>query len=172
MTMTALKQKARGIFSKIEKFKYAVLILALGILLMLIPVKDKPQEVPVQKGELSADPPFSEKLEDILSTIDGAGQTKVLLTLETGGTSIFQTDLQLEQTENIRKEDSKTVLLSSGSGTEDALIKETVYPSYRGALVVCEGADSAAVRLRMIQAVSSLTGLTSDKITVIKMSSD
>ena len=38
-----------------------------------------------------------------------------------------------------------------------------------GALVVCDGADSASVRLAIIQAVSSLTGLGSNKIAVVKM---
>ena len=37
-----------------------------------------------------------------------------------------------------------------------------------GALVVCEGAGSAAVRLQLTQAVSALTGLSSDKIAIVK----
>ena len=39
---------------------------------------------------------------------------------------------------------------------------------YAGAVVVCEGADSAAVRLELTQAVSALTGLPSDRITIVK----
>ena len=43
-----------------------------------------------------------------------------------------------------------------------------LYPTYRGALVVCQGGDRADVRLAVIEAVSVLTGLSSDRITVAK----
>ena len=41
--------------------------------------------------------------------------------------------------------------------------------SKRGCVVVCEGADSPAVRLEVTNAVAAYTGLGSDKISVIKM---
>ena len=44
-----------------------------------------------------------------------------------------------------------------------------IYPEYRGALVVAQGADNAAIKLAITQAVAGLTGLSSDKITVVKM---
>ena len=44
-----------------------------------------------------------------------------------------------------------------------------VYPQFQGALIVSEGADNAAVRWNIVSAVSSLTGLGTDKITVVKM---
>jgi len=40
---------------------------------------------------------------------------------------------------------------------------------YRGAVVVCQGGDNASVRLAVVEAVSNATGLTSDRITVLKM---
>lgn len=39
---------------------------------------------------------------------------------------------------------------------------------WAGAVVVCEGGGSAAVRLQLTQAISALTGLPSDKIAVVK----
>jgi len=35
--------------------------------------------------------------------------------------------------------------------------------------VVCQGADRAGVRLAVVDAVKSVTGLSSDRITVLKM---
>ena len=43
--------------------------------------------------------------------------------------------------------------------------------SQSGAVVVCDGADAAAVRLYVTNAVMSYTGLGSDRISVIKMKS-
>ena len=45
------------------------------------------------------------------------------------------------------------------------------YPQFRGALVVCQGGGDPAVRLAVIEAVSALTGLGSDKISVVKLQS-
>ena len=39
---------------------------------------------------------------------------------------------------------------------------------WAGAVIVCEGADSAAVRLQLTQAVAALTGLSADRIAVVK----
>ena len=43
--------------------------------------------------------------------------------------------------------------------------------TYRGALVVCQGGDQAAVRLAVTEAVMALTGLPADRITVVQWDS-
>ena len=52
---------------------------------------------------------------------------------------------------------------SSGVGRIRVIVSET------GAVVVCEGADNAAVRLDILRAIGSYTGFGSDRITVLKM---
>ena len=63
---------------------------------------------------------------------------------------------------------SKTsVRLQAGSGNQSALTLRYDYPEYQGALVITESSN-AAVKLAITQAVMSLTGLSADKITVVK----
>lgn len=50
-----------------------------------------------------------------------------------------------------------------GVGEAQVLVSEN------GVVVVCPGADNAAVRLEIIRAISAYTGFGSDKITVLKM---
>ncbi len=50
-----------------------------------------------------------------------------------------------------------------GVGAADVLLSES------GAVVVCEGADSAGVCLRITQAVRCYTGLGADKVQIFKM---
>ena len=38
-----------------------------------------------------------------------------------------------------------------------------------GAIIVCQGGDSPTVRLNIVEAVSNVTGIGSDRITVLKM---
>lgn len=61
--------------------------------------------------------------------------------------------------------------LASFEGAGELRLTLTVAPGtdrWEGAVVVCEGADSAAVRLELTQALRSLTGLSADRITIVK----
>ncbi|MDO4815386.1 MAG: hypothetical protein Q4A83_02120 [Bacillota bacterium] len=51
----------------------------------------------------------------------------------------------------------------------DSVGKASVLLSENGVVVVCEGADSADVRLTVIKAVSAFTGFTTDKIQILKL---
>ena len=56
------------------------------------------------------------------------------------------------------------MLIPTGSGRgETALLSEN------GVVVVCDGAENAAVRLDIIRAVGSYTGFGSDRITILKL---
>lgn len=62
-------------------------------------------------------------------------------------------------------------LLSACEGAGRLRLMLTTEPGserWAGAVVVCEGADSAAVRLELTRAVSALTGLPTDKIAIMK----
>jgi len=60
------------------------------------------------------------------------------------------------------------VIISSGSG-EQGLIQTVTPPVYLGAIVVCQGGADPSVRLAVTQAVSVITGIGTDRITVLKM---
>lgn len=138
----------------LEKYKYALLILAVGIGLMLLPQKE---EDPPVTAERQTEVTLEERLEAILSRIDGAGEVDVLLTEALGSETLYQTD---EET---------TVILTDSQRSEEGLVRRRDPPEYLGAIVVCKGADEAVVRLAIVEAVSSVTGLGADKISVIKM---
>ena len=60
-----------------------------------------------------------------------------------------------------------------GVGAANVLLAEEKGRSggYTGAVIFCQGADSAAVRLQVVEAVAVYTGLSSNKIMVLKMKS-
>lgn len=140
-----------------KKYRYVILVLLAGMALMLLPT-DAPEETePVREEAPEAD--LQIQLEQILSRIQGAGEVAVLLTQEYGAETLYQTE----------GEDGKTVLVTTADRAEEGLVRTTRPPAYRGAIVVCRGADSAAVRLAVVEAVANVTGLGTDKITVLKM---
>lgn len=141
----------------IRKFRYVLLVLLAGIVLMMLP--DGSTETAAPVAEPLPQETLESGLERILSRIEGAGEVAVMLT-EAGGEEIFyQTD----------GEGADTVVITDASRNEQGLVRTRNPPTYRGAIVVCKGADSAAVRLAVAEAVANVTGLGMDKIAVLKM---
>lgn len=152
-----------------KKLQIPALILLLGILLMTIPSKESTQvQTEVQPTETAATESLQDELEDILGKVKGAGKVEVLLTQSAGARTIYQTDEDTQTGDDSGSTRSDTVLV--GSGSEQAgLVCQVIPPTYSGAVVLCRGADSAAVRLAILEAVSAATGLSSNKISILKM---
>ncbi len=146
----------------IRKYQYFFVILAVGVLIMLVP--DKKTEQPVSQSiEMPVQMDLEEELGNIISQISGVGKAEILLTEARGRETIFQID----SGQNASNQD--TVILTDGDRSQAGLVKQVLPPVYRGAVVVCKGADSASVRLAVVEAVMRATGLSSDCITVLKM---
>lgn len=167
--MEKVGQQLQKLVKRAEKYKYTVLILVLGIVLLCVPFGDRQkQTVPMPLPQSEETDDLEARLQVILTQIEGAGEVEVLLSYETGTTHIYQEDTKESLSGDTAQTESKTVLISQ-SGTEEPVKMKKVYPTYRGALVVCQGADKASVRLAVTRAVAGLTGLGSDHICVIKM---
>lgn len=178
MDKTKFTKTAQKFIDTLKKYKYAALVLLIGLALLLFPFgenKEPAPEVSVEKKESTADyaVEMERKLTQILMQIDGAGRVSVMLTLQTGPRTEYQIDIQTSDADDTngrqKTEERKTVILSKGSAYDEAAVSATIYPQFQGALVVSEGAGNAAVKLNLVNAVAALTGLGTDKITVVKM---
>ena len=172
--MERVNKLSKTILAGLKKYKYAVLILLLGIALMLLPFgkKEEAPEADVQEEPLTDEAyaqALEQRLEDMLCQVSGAGQVRVMLTLQTGSRTEYQTDTQISDSETQSQEERKTVILSEGSAYDKAAVSAVQYPRFQGALILCQGADQSTVRLSLVNAVAALTGLSSGQITVIKM---
>ena len=113
-------------------------------------------------------PPVEEleqRLAQAISRIQGAGDATVLLSLDQGVERVLAEDRVEEQGEKESSQEQTTVICDGEDGEEVVLLTQ-YYPSFRGALVVCPGGDDPQVQLAITQAVSALTGLGSDRITI------
>ena len=149
----------------LKKYKYAFLVLLLGIALMLIPKESSEEPTPPEQEREDYAAEMELRLAEILSRIEGVGQVEVALTLQRDHYTHYHQDVQ----RNGEEEERKTVILSEGSAYDKAAVTTVDYPRFQGALIVCQGGGNVAVQLRLVEAVAALTGLGSDKITVVKM---
>ena len=135
------KPSEGGLWKLLDQYKYVLIVIAVGILLLLWPTGDGKRQAadgilpePQEDFDLEA---LEEKLSRTLSQVEGAGQVTVTLTVKSGMERVLASDRTTSVTD-------------------------------RGALVVCQGGDDPAIRLLMTQAVSALTGLGADRVTVCK----
>ena len=92
----------------------------------------------------------------------------MVLTLRSGSRQILAQDTETDQRESSIQTSQTTVVISQGSGVEQPVMLQEIYPTFQGALIICEGGDQPSVQLKLTEAVSALTGLTSDKISICK----
>ena len=158
----------------LKRCKYVALTAALGIVLLLLPGgNEKKQEGGAPDAAEDFDrAALQEEMEEILSSLDGVGHLKLMLTVDGGSAYELARDeaqTQKRGGENTgeRTQKSETVVLGSGVSA-GVVVTRSRFPAFIGALVVCEGGDRAEVRLRVTQAVAALTGLSSERITVVK----
>ena len=156
-----------------KKNKWILLTGALGLVMLCLPVGGGTEVPPViaeTEEEVFSAEAFEQRLEAILSEIDGAGRVRVMLTLGSSTETVYATDLaeheriRESETEHEREE---SIVFGAQSGSTAAVERVRIYPKFSGAVVVCDGADKASVKLMVLSAVSAATGLSSEKISVL-----
>lgn len=154
----------------IKKYKFALLILLIGIALMLIPSSKKAgTKENAKESIIQTDSTTQKELESILELIHGAGKVRVMLQERFGEEKIYQVNEDTSSSDTSSKKEIDTIILTDSNRNEIGLIKQINPPQYLGAVILCQGADDPAVKLSITNAVSKITGLGADKIAVLKM---
>lgn len=151
----------------LRQYKYALLVIALGVILLLLPSAKTQRGAAQQQTQAQTEifdlEAFESKLARILSQIEGVGKTQVILTLDRGSKQVLAQD---QQRSGDGTYSAQTVTVGRGSGTQEVVALQEISPQFRGALVVCAGGHSAQVRLKLVEAVSAVTGLGADQISI------
>jgi len=166
--MTAVWSERMKIWEEaLKKYRYIWLVIAAGVVLLMLPsAKYDGEEAPAAE-ETQAESfrleEFETHLEDVLSRVEGAGKARVVLTLSEGSRQILAQD---RKQSGAQEGSATTVTLGKGSGNQEVVPVQTLAPEFRGALVVCPGGGDPGVQLRLLEAVSALTGLGADRISI------
>ena len=162
----------KKLYAVVRKYRYAILILLLGLVLMILPTEQNQETKAEPSAEvitIQEEQDLEKRLEVLLSQIQGAGSVRVLLTERNGSQTFFQSNEQIEEDESGASRNNSVVITEDKDHSETALVRRIDPPVYQGAVVVCQGADDNRVKLSIVEAVRCATGLGADQITVIKM---
>ncbi len=178
-----------------RRIENLVIILILGVIIIIVASSffggdgDKNIDQKRQQEEIAytSNKPFDElmeleeRLEQILSEIEGAGIVKVMITGVSDGEVVHAYN-QMEEsrfqeehsgtesyskTDEVRQE-QELVFMDNGSGIRSPVVTKRIKPEIKGVVVVADGAGNIAVRQNITGAVEALTGIPTYRIQVIK----
>jgi stage III sporulation protein AG len=165
-------------FSEFKNNKKLLLLLIglLGIVFVLVSGY-KSGEKPIENApvsELDYIKNLEQRIETIISTMDGAGKCDVMINVGSSAESVYVKENKKSydtSTEQNRGESEDSVLtMKDSDGGEYALISKKLMPDITGVIITCDGGDNALVKSRVIEAVCTLLGIGSNNICVISKS--
>lgn len=184
-----------GQVGKKVKVPVAAILFALivgGILLTYLPQKPNAQPVMSEGNEvveastrtanttstMTYEELLEMRMETILTSLDGAGVTKVMVTTSSSTEKVLAEEItqnsldidELTQSGNKKTSEKQDVerKIVKEKGDTPFVIKENK-PQVEGVLVLAEGADDVNIKNAIIQSVSSLLDVPVHKIAVYKM---
>lgn len=122
-----------------------------------------------------------ERLEKILSRIEGVGDVKVFINYRESSeiVAMYNENSKVSNTEEndtsggIRKIQStdiqKDIIYKEENGEKTPITQKIVQPKLEGAIITAKGANNAEIKTNIIQAVEAVTGLATHKIQVFEM---
>lgn len=170
--LTFLQPAATRLLPTLQKYKAALVVLLAGILLLLSSRNTAPstQAADATQTDSFDLATFEQELNQQLAAIEGAGRVSLMLSLDTTEEAVYAVNVRQSATPNSSSSyESNVTIRSDGSYGEVPVTVKNKMPAFRGAVVLCDGADNAMVRLAITQAVSTVCGIGSDKVTVLKM---
>ena len=121
-------------------------------------------------------------LEELLSTMEGVGKVRVMVTLKDAGEAVVEKDVSKTRngttevdsaggsrnTTNIT--DSEATLYQNGQGSGGSpYVKKVLTPQVEGVVVSAQGADNTATVRNITEAIQALFGIEAHKIKIVKM---
>ncbi|MBQ8229043.1 MAG: hypothetical protein IJZ88_08545 [Clostridia bacterium] len=172
-----MKNIINSISQKLKLDKKAVAIILVGVLGVfllalseIIPDK-QPEADEEQTKETAGYENYSldieERLESLISSIYGAGKTKVMVTLECSDENVYAVDEKSSES----MQENKVVIIETQNGENGMLLKVTE-PKIRGVAVVCEGGASATVRQSIIEAITAVLDISAARVSIATMKTD
>lgn len=186
-----------GILSRLDKFtknpdfvRVIVVtgLLGIGLILLSGLLPEKKDEAQAQVSSQVAyvsltqyENNLEQSLADIISSINGAGKTRVLLTMDSTVEQVYATDKNMTQKDSLNSGDSTQsnkdtsadstyITVELADGTQQTVLLKEIQPKVRGVLVVCSGGDNSVVKEKIVDAVTKALDISSSRVSVAGLS--
>jgi stage III sporulation protein AG len=193
MDLRKFTDGCKKFFSKDRKLKLMVLLGIVGMLLILFSQSlgggsetATPESGGNSTGTLYTAEEYiaksEEKLCALITQIEGVGRAEVMVTLENNGEYVYAQEEKRNLDKNVEpggeegdkitsKENiqSSYILVESGYGSKEPLIRTQLEPKIQGVVIICEGADNIRVEQSLINVATTTLGISSARVCVEKI---
>ncbi len=178
-TKTSFQEMVQKLFGGKHRHRWIVVLGIVGILLIALSSftsgRSKESEIDRTNTDTQAyTAALEERLARMVSSIEGAGEAQVMVTLHNGVEYIYASEEKSnsDHSENgsqvsVRDDNHKTVVTVDAESGKEGLLVTEVQPSVRGVVVACEGAHDAYVASLVNQAVRTALDITEKRVCVI-----
>ena len=181
--MANLKEKAKNLYKKLKTIKNIEIIIALVIIsiavLIYFTIEGKREEETSSivsdnvTGEISLTDGLEDRLANILTEIEGAGKVSVMITYETTGEVVTADKVDTHTTtsgagDNVvtnTTSNSVPIIVTGVDGSQVIILQEKM-PQIKGVIIVAEGANDVAVKMRLMSATSTVLGVNANSIQI------
>jgi stage III sporulation protein AG len=195
MDLRKITDGCKNFFSKDRKLKLMVLLGVVGMLLILFSQSlggntsenAAPESGGDGTGTLYTAEEYITKTEEklcaLITQIEGVGRAEVMVTLENNGEYVYAQEEKRNLDKNVEpggdgqsdkitsKENIQVgyILVESGYGSKEPLIRTQLEPKIQGVVIICEGADNIRVEQSLINVATTTLGITSARVCVEKI---
>lgn len=168
--MSEYTEKLSLLVHRIKTDKKAMFIVASALIGMLLILFSGDSKTGAENIEVEYKTEFTkeceEKLQKLISKIEGVGKVSVMITYESGEENVFASDKE-ESFRNGEQKIRNDYIIVDGDKGESGLKIKSVYPEVKGVAVVCSGASDPVVKERIISVVSALFNISTKNISVV-----
>jgi stage III sporulation protein AG len=164
---------------KLSKKSLVLLIgaIVIGIALVIGEITPESKATPEDNTVYAQDDikQTEKNLQKLLSGIEGAGNVKVMLTVDSCFENVYAKsyDTKSQKTENGTENElsEEYIIVKNGSNNEECLVIKVFEPTVKGVAVIAEGADSIRVKTAITDTVCALFDISTAQVSVEKMNS-
>lgn len=132
------------------------------------------------KASLTYEQQLEQRLEQVLSHVDGVGSVEVMIVLKSTEEKVWRVDRdtsysvtqETDQNGGSRKVESQEIgedtILAGQTGQQQPILEKELKPEINGVIVSAEGGGSPQIQAEISAAVEALFGIPSHKIKVLK----
>lgn len=181
MIKKIINEKITDIFKKDKKMLLIILVGFVGIALIglselnLSPTNDKKEKLPTSLSSYEYCEYIEGRVEDIVSSIDGAGNVRVMITLAETTEYVYAQNQNGTKKSNKDSENSdskNSFVIIEKDNNDSGLLLKTFEPKIRGVAVVCDGGDNPIVQQHIYSTVSAVLNVSTARISISKLTSE
>lgn len=177
--MDNIKEGLKNFLAKIKKIKHIEIYIAIGLAVLLaviyfsfLPTKDKgdktqSSQIDITSENISSSSEYTayieNKLENVITSVKGVGDAKVIVTLEKGFEYIYATEEETKTSSNGTTITTVSIVMVDGQ----PIIKEEIYPVVKGIVVVASGVEDVAVRMNVLSLIQTIVDVDNSQINIM-----